>query len=154
MPKISVNPNAKAPDFVAVAPGDYQMTFQRFPEKHSGQSDKGNWWARLKLVHTAPSSSLLSLKSGLPLKADELPGSVSAVFMLDDRGQGKVRQAFEAAGLAWPTEADAPTFESELEYAEWIQQNLENKVAVVCLSTKLNKERGTWDNEVAKYVTE
>ena len=125
------------------------MRFERLQEKTIGQSEKGNWWARMRLVHAAPANQLTNLQ-GQPLGDSETPGSVSGVFMLDDRGQGKVRQAFESAGLAWPT--NAPGFESEESYAEWIFQNLEGQEAVVRLKTVQSKDTGDWQNDVARYI--
>lgn len=149
MPKITVNPNAKMPVFVAVTAGEYGMRVERLQEKTIGQNEKGNWWARMRLVHTAPANSLVSVQ-GRPLGDQETPGSVSAVFMLDERGQGKVRQAFEAAGVAWPT--DAPEFDSEESYAEWIFQTLEGRELVVRLKTVKSKDGDEWQNEVARYI--
>lgn len=150
MPKITVNPNAKRPDFVAVRPDEYRMKFQRLEEKQYGQSEKGNWWCRMRLVHTAPAANLLGL-NGQPLAEDEMPGSVSAIFMLTDKDQGKVRQAFESAGVAWPSAAEAPSFETEEEYAEWIMQALSDRECVVRLKSQLGKN-GEWQNEVSRYI--
>lgn len=148
MPAIKVNPNAKMPEFVAVQVGEYRMKFNRLDEKATGTSEKGNPWCRMRLVHSAPAASLVSV-AGSPLKEDEVPGSVSAIFMLDEKGQGKVRQAFESAGLAWPQ--DAPEFADEWAYAAWIQQNLEGREAVVRLKTQTG-QNGDWQNEVARYI--
>lgn len=149
MPKITVNPNAKMPEFVAVPAGEYRMRFERLQDKTIGQSEKGNWWARLRLVHTAPANQLTNLQ-GQPLGEQEVPGSVSGVFMLDESGQGKVRQAFESAGITWPQ--DAPEFETEEQYAEWIFRTLEGQEAVVRLKTVQSKQTGDWQNDVARYT--
>lgn len=149
MGRIKVNPDAKQPTFVAVQPGEYRMKFQRLEEKSLGQSEKGNWWTRLRLVHLAPSENLISLATGQPLRKDELPSSISAVFMLTEDRQGQVRQALESAGLQWPT--DAPEFESEEQYGLWIQQSLENREVVVRLKTR--QYEGEWQNEVSRYIT-
>jgi len=144
MPKIKVNPEAKRPEFVAVVPGEYSMRFERLTDKFVGQSEKGNWWTRMRLVHVEPPTALTSLTTGQPLTAEEIPGSVSALFMMDHGNQGTLRQAIEASGQVWPSDGEIDE--------NWIMDSLDGREVVVRLKTRQYKDE--WQNEVARYITE
>ena len=146
MPKVKVNPQAKAPEFNAVQAGEYRMKFERVDDA-VGQSEKGNWSVKMRLVHLAPSGSLIGI-SGEPLKPSELPSSVFQNFMMNPEWQGNLRQAFEAAGLQWPTEE--AEFESEEAFGNWIQEALDQKEVIARLKTE--NYQGNWNNKVARFV--
>lgn len=148
MPKISVNPDAKAPEFVAVAPGEYTMKFERLDKDQVKQSEKGHWMTRMRLVHLTPIEQLTNI-NGEALKATEVPGSVFVNFMMNPDWQGNLRQAIEATGQEWPK---AMEFDDELAFGNWIQDSLENREVVARLKT--SEYQGNWKNEVARFVTQ
>ena len=146
MPKVSVNPQAKAPEFNAVQAGEYRMKFERV-EDAIGQSERGNWSVKMRLVHLAPSTEIIGM-NGVLLKATELPSSVFQNFMMNPEWQGTLRQAFEATGQAWPTEA--LEFNSEEEFGNWIIQSLDQREVIARLKTE--QYQGNWSNKVARFV--
>lgn len=147
MPRISVNPNAKAPEFNTVAAGEYAMKFERV-ENAISQSDKGHWSVKMRLVHQVPVTDLKTV-NGEPFKPTEVPSSVFQYFMMNPDWQGNLRQAFEAAGLQWPT--TGLDFESEEQFGNWIQDNLDQKEVIARLKTE--QYQGNWSNKVARFVT-
>lgn len=146
MPRVSVNPNAKAPEFNAVQAGEYRMKFERV-ENAIGQSEKGHWSVKMRLVHLAPATELIGI-SGSPLKPNEAASSVFQYFMANSDWQGNTRQAFEAVGLEWPK--TALEFDSEEAYLSWVEQNLDQKEVTARLKTE--QYQGNWSNKVARFV--
>lgn len=142
MPKVKANPNAKAPEFIVVAPGEYRMKFTRLAEGACKQSEAGNWYTKMRLEHVGPFDGFIDMNNA-PLKPLSVPGSVFVTFMMDPEMQGTLRQAVESTGQAWPAQ--------ELEIDEnWIQDVLENRECVARLKT--SQYQGNWKNEVARFI--
>lgn len=152
MPKVKVNPNAVAPSFITVAPGEYPMQFKRVSGDRPSiaQSEKGNWTLKMQLAHLAASTELVDMNNQ-PLKPTDMPGSVFHYFTLNEEQQGRIRQAFEAVGMNWAQAATAAgEFATEEAFGKWIEQSLDQQQVTVKLKTDCYQ--GNWSNKVERFI--